>query len=346
MIKLHTNRTFLTEEHRKKVFPLLFDMHFLKNETLMEYYLLVDDVSECDVVVFPIDYASFLKHRKEFLTLQNDAKHHGKTIWIYSAGDYGFTNYIKNSITFRLGGFNSQLSDSTYIMPSFVNDPYKTQLPEGFSSLVKENKPSIGFVGHAQSGMFKYIKEFSNHLKTLVKRKLNKLVADAQPFYPSSIKRAKYLGKLNLSEQLNTSFVLRESYRAGVQTETDKQKTTQEFYENIFNNAYTFCSRGVGNFSVRFYETLAVGRIPILLNTDCRLPLPNTINWEKHCVIIEESKKESLEAQILEFHNSKTEAEFEALQNDNRKLWESHLVRHAFFIGIYNTFIEQNSKND
>ncbi len=346
MIKLHTNVNFLTEVHRKEVFPLLFDMHFLKSEIVLKYYELVEEVSECDVVVFPIDYASFLKHRSEFLALQDEAKREGKTIWIYSAGDYGFTNYIKNGVTFRLGGFNDGLSDSTYIMPSFVNDPYKTQLPQGFSALGKEKKPSIGFVGHAQSGISKYMKELSSHLKTQVKRKLNKLVADAQPFYPSSIKRAKYLMKLGLSEQLNTNFVLRESYRAGAQTEVDKQKTTQEFYDNIYDNAYTFCSRGVGNFSVRFYETLAVGRIPILLNTNCRLPLPDIIDWKRHCVIVEESKKESLEEQILAFHNSKTEVEFETLQKQNRELWENHLTRHAFFMGVYDAFIKQKRKND
>lgn len=338
MLKLYTNTSFLTEAHRKRVFPLLFDIFYTKNKTLLAYYELVDNVEDCDLVVYPLDYSQFLKFRVEFLALQKEAKEYNKPIWMYSGGDYGLTNYIKNSYTFRLGGFESKLNDTTYIMPSFINDPYIAQLPQGFSTLKKEEEPSIGFVGHAQSGLSKYLKEVSNHIKYQVKRKLNKLVVDSQPFYPSSIKRAQYLTKFNLSDKLNTNFILRESYRAGVLTEIDKEKTTQEFYDNIFNNAYTFCIRGVGNFSVRFYEALAVGRIPVLLNTDCKLPFSDSIDWSKHCVILDEKEKKSLEHQILEFHNSKTEDEFEAIQDSNRNLWENYLARHAYFINIHNIF--------
>ena len=338
MIKLYTNTNFLSETHRKSVFPLLFDLHFLKDEVLLQYYQIVDTIEASDIVVFPIDYAKFLNFRTDFLNLQKAAKVNNKPIWMYSGGDYGFTNYIENSYTFRLGGLDSKLDDNSFIIPSFINDPYTTQLTQVFKTLPKETQPSIGFVGHAQAGFAKYCKELLNHLKYKIKRKLNKLTADSQSFYPSSTKRAHYLGKLNLSKNLNTNFVFRNSYRAGVQTEADKQKTTQEFYDNIYNNAYTFCIRGVGNFSVRLYETLAVGRIPIVLNTDCRFPLSNTINWEDHCVLLDDTKKESLEAQILEFHNAQTEEMFEAIQKSNRALWTSHLVRQSYFKTIYNTF--------
>lgn len=342
MLKLYTDSKFLNEIHRKSVFPLLFDLYFLKDEVLLEHYKLVDSVLECDIVIFPIDYAKFLKERVAFLALQKEAQTHNKPIWIYSGGDYGFTNYIKNSYTFRLGGFKSKLDEKTFIIPSFINDPYTTQLPQGFNVLQKEEKPTIGFVGHAQSGLTKYFKEFINHVKYQAKRKLNKRIADSQPFYPSSTKRAQYLTKLNISEHLKTNFILRDSYRAGVQTEADRQKTTQEFYENIYNNAYTFCIRGVGNFSVRLYETLAVGRIPIILNTDCKLPLSNSIDWSKHCIILDERKKMSLEAQILEFHQSKTDEEFLEIQKSNRALWKTHLVRQTYFINIYNIFKQSN----
>jgi len=342
MLRLYTNINFLTETYRKNVFPLLFDIHYLKNEGLSDYYKLVDTVESCDIVIFPIDYAKFIKERSAFLALQKEAKTHHKPIWIYSGGDFGFTNYIKNSYTFRLGGFKSKLDEKTFIIPSFINDPYTTQLEQEYNALQKEEQPTIGFVGHAQSGLAKYLKEFVNHLKYQAKRKLNKLLADSQSFYPSSIKRAQYLTKFSLSKGLKTNFILRDSYRAGVQTEEDKQRTTQEFYENIFNNAYTFCIRGVGNFSVRLYETLAVGRIPIILNTDCKLPLSNSIDWSKHCIILEERKKISLEMQILEFHQSKTNEEFLEIQNSNRELWKTHLVRQAYFINIYNIFKQSN----
>ncbi|CAH8295219.1 exostosin family protein [Mariniflexile fucanivorans] len=343
MLKLYTDIQFLTEAHRKSVFPLLFDLHYLKNEKLSDYYVLSNDVSNCDVIVFPTNYSQFIKFSKAFKNLLQLAKKHDKPIWIYSGGDYGFTTYIKNSITFRLGGFDSKLSDTNFILPSFINDPYLSCLPQGFSTLKKENEPTIGFVGHAKSGIFKYAKELLIHFKFKIKRNMGFVLADKQSFYPSSIKRAGYLHKLRLSKGLKTHFILRNHYRAGVQTQTDKQTSTQEFYNNIFNNAYTFCSRGVGNFSVRFYETLAVGRIPILLNTDCRLPLNDIIDWSKHCVILDETRKMSFENQIMEFHNSKTEIVFEALQKSNRALWETHLMRPSYFIKVHDAFLNKVS---
>ncbi|WP_445955125.1 hypothetical protein [Yeosuana sp.] len=345
MLKLYTDINFLIETHRKTVFPLLFDLHFLKNKDLSNYYSLVDDIQKCDIIVFPIDYTKFIKYKKAFSQLQKLSKIHKKLIWIYTAGDYGFTNYIPNSYTFRLSGFKSKLNENTFIMPSFINDPFNNYLPQGFLAIKKEVQPTIGFVGHAQSGLRKYINEINNHLKYNIKRKSQLLKVDKQPFYPSSILRVKYLFVLEKSKHIKTNFVLRSHYRAGARNEVEKQKSTQEFFNNIFNNSYTFCSRGVGNFSVRFYETLAVGRIPILLNTDCKLPLDNLIEWGNHCVILDVKNKISLEQQILNFHNSKSAESFEDIQKDNRLLWETHLKREMYFLKIHDIFINKENDN-
>jgi hypothetical protein len=345
MIKLYTDTNFLNETYRKKVFPLLFDIHFLKNKQLLNYYNIVDRVDDCNIIVFPIDYVSFLRFKEAFGKLQKASKIYNKPIWIYTAGDYGFTNYIKNSYTFRLGGFKSKLTEETFILPSFINDPYTNHLTSNFLTNKREEFPTIGFVGHAQTGLKKYLKELINHLKYWVKRNCHMLLADAQPFYPSSIKRAYYLSVLQKSKFLKTDFILRKKYRAGIQNEETKLKSSQEFYNNIFNNAYTFCSRGVGNFSVRLYEVLAVGRIPILLNTDCKLPLEGEIDWKKHCIILDLKSKISLEKQILNFHNDTSEASFETIQKNNRLLWETHLRRPEYFIKIHDIFVNKMNIN-
>tara|TARA_R110000751_G_scaffold105046_4_gene200887 strand:+ start:108969 stop:109994 length:1026 start_codon:yes stop_codon:yes gene_type:complete len=338
MLKLYTNTNFLTEAYRRQVFPLLFDLVFKQNQKLLEKYSIVSSIEDANIIVLPVDYAVFLKQSKPFLELLKAAKTAKLPIWIYTAGDYGFTNYIPNSYTFRLGGFDSKMDTNAYVLPSFIDDPYTSVLTQGFSVLKKESKPSIGFVGHAQSGFLKYLKDYTNHLKYQVKRQLNQILADNQTFYPSSVKRANYLKRLAVNEGLETNFILRNKYRAGSQTVQTQKETTQQFYDNIFNNAYTFCIRGVGNFSVRFYETLAVGRIPILLNTDCRLPLSNRIDWIKHCLILDASSHIKIADQILEFHKGLTTSEFENIQHSNRNLWLNTLQRDAYFLEIYKQF--------
>ncbi|AUS04118.1 exostosin domain-containing protein [Pseudotamlana carrageenivorans] len=341
MLKIYTNKTFLTEAYRKKVFPLLFDLCYLKHKGLLEYFSLVDEAKDCDVMIIPIDYAEFIKHQKAFDTLHKMSKTYHKPLWVYTAGDYGFTNSIENAYTFRLGGFKSQLPEHTFVMPSFISDPYEKVLEySGFVSVKKADKPSIGFVGHAQAGLLKYTKEVVNHLKFHAKRQTNRLTADAQTFYPSSIRRAEVLRKLERCENLKTNFILRNKYRGDLSTEEGKNQTEKEFFQNIYVNAYTFCIRGRGNFSVRLYETLAVGRIPILLDTDCKLPLEDSIDWNKHVVILNSQSSDSLENQILNFHNSLTAEEFEALQASNRQLWLKFLRRERYFMEIYKKFVD------
>ncbi len=339
MLKLFTNTDFLVEKHRREIFPLLFDLVFKKNETLLASYQIVDTVETADIIVCPINYESIFKnHRMVLNTLLEVSKKYAKPFWVFTAGDYGFTTYLPHVFTFRSSGFHSALNENTFILPAFINDPYKEFLDDGFTILKKPDKPSIGFVGHAQSGIVKYLKEYNNHLKYQIKRAFRLILADKQKFYPSSVKRAKYLQKLILHEGLDTSFILRNRYRAGSTSPSAQKQSVLEFYNNIFENAYTFCLRGVGNFSVRFYETLAVGRIPIVINTDCRFPLEHKIDWQKHCLIIEQDSKKPIVEHILEFHINLSASEFEVLQESNRNLWLNVLKRENYFLEVYNEF--------
>ena len=52
----------------------------------------------------------------------------------------------------------------------------------------------------------------------------------------------------------------------------------------------TFCPRGTGNFSIRFYEAICLGRIPVILNTDIILPFAKYIPWNELCVISQASE--------------------------------------------------------
>lgn len=335
MPKLFTNKRYLTEANRSRVFPLLFDLVFIKNPELCNLYKIVDQIDECDFCVLPLDYGFMVKNEaNELSKFVKEASIADKKIWFYSAGDYGFTNYIPNSYTFRLGGFDSLMDETNMIMPSFISDPYDTFLRTKFQPLKKEVNPSIGFVGHAQTGWIKWTKELSFYMNYRIKRLLFIIHADKQRFYPSSIIRAKLLNEFNQNKNINTDFIFRTKYRAGVKNHEDRKKSSIEFYLNMFNNPYVFCMRGTGNFSVRFYETLAMGRIPVLIDTDCRLPLDNQIIWKNHCVRIQKKSKLSISEQLLIFHKSISEDEFIKFQIRNRNLWLNKLQRKTYFESI------------
>jgi hypothetical protein len=81
-----------------------------------------------------------------------------------------------------------------------------------------------------------------------------------------------YLKKNNL---LNCNFIYKKTFRGG---------TRNELIENMKNSEFCFCPVGNGNFSIRFYECLFIGRIPIIL-IDHQLPFTKFIDWKNFIVI-------------------------------------------------------------
>lgn len=344
MIKLYTYGEYLTPNYRAYVFPLLFDLIYLKRDALDPYYALVDDLDNCDIAVFPIDITHLfaLRRKNELFEFIKAARKSRKKIWVYSGGDIGNTIAYNDIYVFRLGGFDSKLGKRTLILPSFIDDPLERVLQRDFTAIQKSEKPDIGFVGHAQAGVKKYLEEVSSFIRWNLRRYRRSAFSDFQSFYPSGVVRARQLNKLKADTRLKCNFVFRSKYRAGVTTEEERKRTTGEFYENIFDNMYTFCIRGHGNFSVRFYETIAMGRIPILVDTDCRMPLQQVIEWKEHAIIVSEEDIGKLADAICQFHDTHSEAQLIQKQINNRQLWHEKLSRVAYFKTIHQIFANKN----
>ena len=62
--------------------------------------------------------------------------------------------------------------------------------------------------------------------------------------------------------------------------------------------------RGGGNYSLRLYETLCLGRIPLFINTDCVLPFENNIDWKELCLWVDENDLDRIGEIVLDFHSS------------------------------------------
>ena len=80
-----------------------------------------------------------------------------------------------------------------------------------------------------------------------------------------------------------------------------KQKSLN-FNENLKTSEFVFCPRGNGNFSIRFYEALLSGRIPVVVKSDNELPFNRYIQLEKLCVITE--NETTLVEDIITFHKN------------------------------------------
>lgn len=316
------------------VFPLV-ELLAKKNQNVLEYYEITDSVEAADFLALPIavEYLFEKGEKKYFEQYLNLAKSNNKKLIIFTSGDHGKTITDDTVITVRLGGFKNKLPKNTYVMSPFIDDPIE-KFNLDFYLLDYQEKPSVGFVGHSAKGVKKWSKEFLIFLKSNLDKIIRKKATDLQAFYPSSIKRYNYLFELKNMTKLNANFIFREKYRGGKLSEEERLKTTLEFYDNIQQSAYTFCLRGAGNFSVRFYETLAMGRIPLLINTDCKLPFDNKINWNRNVIIINKTDINSIVQSIDDFHNKLNDDTFKEIQSENRELWKSFFTKEKYFINF------------
>lgn len=336
MIKLYTNKNLLTPENRSTAHPLIFDLYYFDktDSSVFDFYKLVDIPEQADVFIYPLDYLyqSAAIPKAEFDTLYQLAVKCAKKIFVFTGGDYGKSFGDPRIISWRNAGFKSSNDQNTVLIPAFISDPLCREDLNEYYHNYKE-LPQISFTGFSTTSFIEKVRSHITSLKRSTMIMLGKEQADFHPHFNAAGNRSKYLKKLSSSERVITDFILRSKYRAGAQTKTEKELTTTEFYKNMVASPYTFCMRGAGNFSIRFYESLACGRIPVLVDTDVQLPLEFTIPWNNH--ICRVSHKDDIIEKLIAFHKKFDSHSFLALQESNRNLFTQTLQRHHFYRTLY-----------
>ena len=146
--------------------------------------------------------------------------------------------------------------------------------------------------------------------------------------------RDKFINILNDSD-LECNFIIRSGFWA---PNINKNIAIKEFHQNMEDNLYIFCYRGAGNFSYRFYQTLMMGRIPILIDSDHVLPFEESIDYSKHCILIKYMNDKYIHNLIKEWHN-KNKDRLKEIQLENRKLWEEYLSGKGFIKSIIEKYM-------
>lgn len=338
--------------YRRHVFPLL--KPFWKGEGFTDdarkklYEISENDVGftdslvAADWAVLPMSWNHYVANREteKAKRLIATAYKAGKRTLSFTIGDFGVViPHAPGLLVFRPNGERSKLPENHVGIPPFIEDPLKKYYQTTEVILHPyAPEPAVGFCGHANNSLWKIIGECSTNLfrKLLFHAGLRKELP--QPLYSATALRASLLHTLQDYPGVRTNFIFRNQYRAGAVTEEERSRTTREFYENMRDSDYIVCVRGAGNFSIRFYEALAMGRIPVFLNTDCLLPLDHITDWKKHVVWVEYKDRHLIGEKVADFHSSLSSATFENLQLANRRLWEEKLTLKGFFDHFLNAY--------
>lgn len=267
------------------------------------------DEAEADVFVYTHDY-----HAGEVARAGAErAKRLGKPCLFFQESDDSTPCSPPHGVVYRESILASQITPHERALPAFADDLARET--GGLQIRAKQAQPSVGFCGFVGSA---------------VRRAYFRLQGRSRKVLGLSL-RTEALNVLERDAGVETHFVRRTQFWGGAISRfrgpdpNAKRRVREEYLENLSGSDYTLCLRGAGNFSYRLYETLAMGRIPLFVNTDCALPFAEVVDWRRHVVWVEQEDLPHLGEKLREFHDSLSAEEFEQRQRDNRRLWEEYL---------------------
>ncbi len=294
-----------------------------------------------DLLILPLTWNYYFDFKKsdEAKEILKYYKKFNKPIITWVSGDYTHKITNGNFIILQHNLYESRRKNNEYAYPVIIRDPFIYLKFYGVNIAPSFKKASISFCGTAN---WTLIDRFESILKDLffrIKNRAFKEYLDLSFPVSGMNLRGKLLKLLDQNKNLDTHIIIRKRRDGSL---INKEKYIFEYWNNILLAPFTICIRGNGNFSVRFYETLASGRIPILIDTDCVLPLKNEINWDKHCIIIKDKEPNKIVKSIILKINAINDNDIVNMQMANRKLWIEKLSFSGFFYSFTKKILKEN----
>lgn len=337
-IKIYTDISSLTESQIKNLNPLLaFHWKDLDLKAMLEgaknhasLLTLTRDPGEAEWFVLPMLWSYYLWNRKsnmhQALALSVLASHYKKRLVVWHSGDLVPIMPFDGAQVFLPGMLRSKAEANQIACPAFIDDPQPIWGNSRTLIREKQDKPKVGFCGYGSIDPLKFAWSILAGLKLNIASSLKKYDFNQVPIVPATSLRARALRNLESHPDIETCFLIRDKHTTAKRSKivSNGASATEVFYSNIYETDYTLCLRGFGNWSYRFYETLACGRIPIFVDTDCVLPLSSKIDWRRFCVWIDSSERHRIGEKVFDFHSALSPTDFVELQKACRRLWREH----------------------
>lgn len=290
----------------------------------------VSYANEADIVVVPHDYAYLHKHPAYLLQCQEHAYMMRKPLIIFAYQDDPRPITVSGAIIVRPSAYRSELGVHEILMPAYVED---IGAQYGKEPLSKGNKPIVAFTGKAG---FHDRKEW---LKYIVRNYIMRQGPHKQGIYF----RRHALASLANDQRIECNTIIRKRYSAHRNTiEIPPAQAREEYIRSIQNAHFTLAPRGDGNYSLRFYETLSLGRIPVLIDTDTPLPLQDKIDYDACIVRVPWQEVDHVGDYIVRFFECHNEAQLREAQQRAREIFESFLYMPKFLNYLFAKIVSKN----
>ncbi len=272
---------------------------------------IVEKLDQSDVILVPHD-AYFFSRNFEYLKYLNELAKF-KPVIFSDRGDFPKKPSITNSFAIRVALNPGESSARKIVVPYNVLSLH--ELP--FRNF--ESAPEISFVGYVPKITYGRV------LRTLFQTPGHPMIGNG------ALVRRLSLNKLKTSS-LSTNTILRDTYGAHSETNSNPIKTREEYLNHISESDFVLTPRGDANQSARFYEVLSAGRIPIFPDTKMVLPSINQMETDKQINHVSYSllSKRSLVNAVFSIWDSIDDRSYHKMQIDLR----DYFVRNFEFNGF------------
>lgn len=273
-------------------------------------------LTEAAYVLIPHDYGVLSK--SYLAACLAEAKTSGKRTILFSFQDDPAPLVFPDTLIFRPSAYKSRLSPNEIVLPGLVED---LGSEHGYTPILKGERATVGFVGKAG---------FAN-VRERLRYYLRDYMLRQGPEREGLYYRRRALASLRRTKEVTLNDRIRRQFSANRKTaELPVEQLRSEYIESLRESLFTLTPRGDGNYSLRFYETLSMGRIPILIDTDMSLPLEDRIPYDSFILRIPWQKVDMTGEIVTRFFNDTSDEELQAMQKAARSAFTEYLSMPAY----------------
>ena len=281
------------------------------------YYAITNDPAAADMVLMPYSHTVVLGSAPDLLELcATEASKPGKRLLIDGLGDIERPIHTPEAIVLRYGGYRFLKQPNVIQIPFYADDLLEIYRNGSLDLRHKGEKPIVGFAGWASL-------TFRQELRTVLKELPTRIHALFDEQYRACKKgilfRREAIKILEASTDVVSNLIIRPTFSANASTMSGApEDLRREFVENLLSSDYGLCIRGDANGSVRLFETLALGRIPIILDTEYNFPFIDVVDYKSFSLTVDFRDIKRLPKIIADFHASLSDEHFVDMQKKAR----------------------------
>lgn len=233
-----------------------------------------------------------------------------------------------DAVVLRTSMIASMPYDGEHAMPPSIDDPWAGG-PVRWRSW--RPQPRVGFMGRVDAAQTQLLASYDP--AEPVPAGFTRTDGAEPEMFPlpvdlGGLLRRRALAGLSGSTLVEPAIVVRDRF-FGHYDAADRPGMRTQYAAHLDESDYVLCVRGYGNYSIRLFETMAMGRVPVLLESELVLPCADVVDWDAIAVRVPLSGIDRIDEYVAGAHGEGLAA-FERRQRAAREAWLSWLSVDGF----------------